>query len=839
MNTLGQDFRYGLRTLRGRPGFTAVAVAVLALGIGANTAVFSLVNAFLLKPLHLEKADELVGCYSREIHKPDSYRAFSYPNYVDLRDGNKVFANLMAHNMAMVGLAEGSITRRVFADIVSSNYFSTLGVPLFRGRSFTAAEERPDANIPVAIVSHSYWKKTGSDPNLLGKTIRVNGQMFTVVGITQPGFSGTTALVSSELYLPLGVYTLAINDFVGHVRSLAARDNNNLILVGRVRPGLMPKEVDAQLAVVATQLERAFPAENRDQTFIARPLSRLSVSTQPSSDKDLATPAILLLSMASVVLLIASLNLANMMLARGNARRTEIAIRLAIGGGRVRIIRQLVTEALILATLGGAAGLLVSSWSTSLLMSSLARLAPLDLIYSPSPDLRVLLMTMALCLASTVLFGLGPAWKLSKPDVISDLRKNSTGDAGGGRGRLFSRRNLLVMAQLSLSLMMLTAAGLFVQSAFRAAHIHPGFSLSNQALAEVDPSLAGYDQVRGRQMYDALLGRLQSVPGVESVAFAATVPFGMTSLGRSMRPAENAGADKNTPAVGATLNIVTGDYFKTLGIPLVRGRSFLAGETAAGTQRHVAIVDQLAATRLWPNAEPVGKRIRFEAGEPGKAPEELEIVGIAGNVQDHIIGRGDQPHIYIPFGQIYQSNMQIHLKMAVPGRDAQARVLEAIRTEIRAVDSRIPLLALRSLEDHLDASLDLWIVRTGARILGIFGAVALLLAVIGLYGVKAYTVSQRTRELGIRMALGADAADNLRMILREGMGVTAVGVAIGMALSLGLAQVLAGLVYEVHAVDPVVLSATPVLLAAVSLVACYLPARKASRVDPMVALRCE
>ncbi len=338
MGTLFRDLRQGVRMLLNKPGFSATAVIVLALGIGANTAIFSLVNTFLLKPLLIQKPEELVGVYSRNAHKPDDYRAFSYPNYVDLREGNAVFSSLMAHNMAMVGIAEGDTTRRAFADLVSSNYFATFGVPLFRGRSFTAAEERPGSNSEVVIVSYNYWKKTGSDPDLLGKTMRINSRILTVIGIAPEGFTGTTALFAPEVFLPLGLHDAMQNDFEGAKRQLAARNNYALIVVGRLRPGINQKSADAQLTAVAAGLADAYPGENKDQTFIVRPLSRMSISTSPTSDSSISVAAALLLSMASVVLLIASLNVANMMLARGAARRKEIAIRLALGGARGSIL---------------------------------------------------------------------------------------------------------------------------------------------------------------------------------------------------------------------------------------------------------------------------------------------------------------------------------------------------------------------------------------------------------------------------------------------------------------------------------------------------------------------
>src|SRR5436190_16764651 len=500
MSAMLRDLRHGIRMLLSKPGFTATAVSVLALGIGANTAMFSLVNAFLLKPLLIQKPEQLVGCYSRNSHKPDEYRAFSYPNYVDLRDANAVFSSLAAHNPAMVGVSEGDTTRRTMADTVSSNYFATFGVPLFRGRVFTAAEERPGSGIEVGIVSYNFWKKTGSDPNLIGKTVRINSRILTVVGITAEGFTGNTALFAPEFFLPLGLHDALTNDFEGVGRRLASRDNHALILVGRLRPGMNEKSADAQLAAVASRLERAYPGENKDQTFIVRPLSRMSISTNPTNDSELLVPAVLLVSMASVVLLIASLNVANMMLALGAARRREIAIRLALGAARMMSLRQLFTEGLVLALAGGAVGLVLAYWSTTALVQSLAHMAPIDFVYTAGPDLRVLAATMGFCLFSTLLFGLAPAWNLSKPNVVSGLKDGEHEDvATGKRRRLFSRRNMLVMSQVSLSLVLLTSAGLFIRSAERAASVEPGFRLDNGILVEVDPSMAGYDEAHGRQ----------------------------------------------------------------------------------------------------------------------------------------------------------------------------------------------------------------------------------------------------------------------------------------------------------------------------------------------------
>jgi predicted permease len=833
-----QDFRYACRALRNKPGFTVLAVLVLALGIGANSAVFSLINAFLLKPLAVTKPQELVGLYSRDAKNPDAWRAFSYPNYLDIRDGQTAFSSVMAHDLALVGIKEGDTTRRTFADVVSSNYFSTLGVPLFEGRSFSAGEEKSGRDL-TAIASYSFWKKTGEDPRLIGKHLRINDHLFTVIGITPKGFTGTTVLASPELYLPLGAYDFVMNDIESHGKPLDARNNNALFLVGRLKPGLTLQAANAELAVVASQMGKAFPAENKDQVLSAHPLSRMSISTNPSSDNDPWAAAILLLSLAAVVLLIASLNLANMMMAKGAVRRKEIAVRLAIGGSRRRIVQQLVTEGLVLAILGGAAGLFVASWSTTVLIASFSRVAPIDLVYDSTPDARVLAGALVFCGISAVIFALFPAWKLSKPNTWLDLKENAGEDVAGRSRRLFSRGNMLVIAQLSLSLMMLGAAGLFVRSATRAANVQPGFLLDNEIIGEVDASLANYDEARGRQTYSALREHLRQIPGVQSVSMAASVPFGITSLGTSVLPSNDPASKEQRPMY-ARFNIVTDSYFETLGIPLLRGRAFVAAENLPESKSQVAIVDKLAADRLWPGGNAVGRQVRLDESGGGYA-QTCEIVGVVGNVREKIVGDEAKPlpHIYIPLGQHYQADMQIHVKVAATSHDAEPRMLNTIRREIRAADRRLPLLSLKTMRGHLESGADIWVVRTGAHILEIFGGVALFLAIIGLYAVNAYTVARRTREIGIRMAIGADAASTQRMILGEGLRITTVAVSLGLLLAFGVGQVLAGFLFEVRGIEPVVLLVAAAVLTAVALMACYIPARRASLVDPMIALRYE
>lgn len=813
-----QDVRYAIRGLRNKPGFTVAAVLVLALGIGANSAVFNLVDAFLLKPIDVAHPEQLVGLYRRDTKHPNSYRAFSYANYVEMRDHNPIFSKLMAHRFALVGVEDGNETRRTFADIVSSNYFSALGVPLLKGRPFSLKEEKTGQDL-AAIVTYSLWMRRGGDPHILGKKLRINGHLFTVIGITPKGFTGTTALVSPGVFLPLGA---------GNV----VRDYTGLILVGRLKPVVTQEKANAKLAVFASQTAKEFPAENKDQMLYVHSLSRLRISARPADDSGMRLPAALSMLLAGVVLLIACLNLANMMMASGTARRNEIAIRLAIGGSRMRIVQQLVTEGFILALLGGAVGLFVASWSATLLMKSMAHLiVPAILVYNPEPDPRVLAGTLALCLLGTVVFGLFPAWKLTKADTWLDLKANGGGDVGGRTRRFFSGRNVLVIAQLSLSLMMLTAAGLFVRSAVRAANIRPGFLVQNEVLAEVDAGLIKYDETHTRQLYNALRERLERIPGVQSVATAVTVPFGMRQPMKSITPS-NTVTSREHPPLDVKFNVVSADYFRTLGIPLLRGRPFRAAQNTPASKSNVAILDKLAAERLWPGGNAVGKHIRLDG-------ESREVVGLVGNVRGQIFGESTEPHVYIPVGQQYPSDEQMIVRVAGGGLKADTRVLETIGREIRATDPRLPLLGLKTMRENVESSFGFWVERTAAHILEIFGAVALFLAVIGLYAVSAYTVARRTREIGIRMALGADASSALRMILGQGLRVIAIGIAIGLLLSIAAGRALAGFLYNTPGIDPLVLAAACFVLSAVALVACYLPARKASRVDPMVALRYE
>jgi predicted permease len=827
-----QDLRFGLRTLIKTPGFTVVAVVVLAVGIGANSAMFSLVNALLIRPLS-GHADELVGLYSHDRTKPNSsYRGFSYPNYVDIRDNNDVFDGLLAHTFSMVGVPNGETTRQTFIEVVSSNYFDALGVPPVAGRTFTAEEERPSARVPVAIVR--YDKR-----HQLGQTVKINSIDFTIVGVAPPNFTGTMAIISPEMWLPLGMFDTVVNDiFRNNGRPFADRRNLALVLAGRLKPGFTVKNVESRLDALSRQLEQAYPAENKDQRLTVNPLPRLGTSTSPSSDAGPATAAAFLMGLSAIVLLIACLNIANMLLARGAARRKEIAIRLAVGGGRGRIVRQLLTEGLLLAVAGAAGGLLLAASVTGTLARSLQAVLPLGIAFDPKPDLLVLTVTTAFAMIATVTSGLGPALKLSRTDLVADL-KALTADGSPLLGKRFSARNVMVVGQIALSLMLLSTGGLFARGALKAAAANPGFSYDRQLLVGIDPTLVQYDQVRGRAATHEVLARVRAMPGVASAALAATVPFGEFHEGHSV---ERVGGAPNglPPRVNANYRVIGSGYFSALNLPMVRGREFTEAEELSPTAPRVAIVDERFARRLFGDEDPIGQMIRY-TDRPGETTknngEAMEIVGIAAPIRDQLFDREVEPAIYEPWGRNYRGNMFVHVRAAQTG--AEADLLQAIRRNIREYDPRLPVVEATTMRAFHDRSLELWAVRSGGRTFLAFGLVALLLAVVGLYGVKSYIVSQRTREIGIRMALGAKPGDVMGMVLREGAALSAVGVALGLPLAAVLGFALSSVLYDVKPLDPIVFTAAPILLAAAALAATWLPARRATRVTPLTALRAD
>ncbi len=859
-----QDFKFAFRQLFKAPAFTVAAATVLALGIGANTAVFSLVNTLFFAPPAYAKPHEVAQLFSQDKKDPKKFRGFSYPTYLDIREQNTVFSDAMSFNLAMIGLGQKGDTRRAFAAIVSSNYFSVLGVPLAQGRAFLPEEETPGRNTAVAIVSYGYWQKHDLDPRVLGSQLLVNGRPFTIVGITPKGFVGTMQVLSPKVWLPMSVYDQVANDFEAENKSkIDDRKGTQLRIMGRLKPGMTAAAAKPAIEGLAANLEKAYPVEQKNQTFLTAPVSRNSVSNNPTAENGIKVIAPLLLGMAVVVLLVACLNLANMLLARGTARRKEIAIRLALGGSRWRIVRQLLTEGFALAMLGGAGGLVLGLWSSDLLVTSMRKLMPLDIVWLSGPNPAILAATFGFCLLGTLMFALGPALKISRSAVVTDLKEHAGEDVAPRRWK-FLPRHPLVVVQIAFSLALITAAALFIRGAGKAASVDTGLRPGASYLLEVDASLAGYEPKRAQELYRNLNARLAALPGVKYASICSIVPFGMFELSRKVQRAGFNLPPDARPATAAdglafdvSWNSVGADYFSTVGLPVVRGRAFTEAEATQPGPK-VAIIDEVLAKKLWPDADALGQRIQYAAAnapsaqggggahaggsadlDEGQKQETIEIVGIVPATRHALFEKEPAGGIYLPFARGFQSDVSFIVRFHSLPPGNESTTADLVRRTVRDVDPSIPIISLRTFAQHLDANLDLWLVRAGAALFSIFGGLALGLAVVGLYGVKAYSVARRTREIGIRMALGAKPAAVLRLIMGEGSVMLLSGIALGLLLAAATGKILSGILYEVGALDPIAFTAAPVLLAIAALVATWLPAHRAARLNPVEALRYE
>lgn len=864
-----QDLRFGLRLLAKSPGFTLAAIAVLAIGIGLNTAVFSITYSLAFSPRAFDRPEQIVQLYTHDRKEPTNYRAFSYPLYRDIAARADLFASVMAHNLTMVGIGEKGQTRRSMSAIVSANYFTTLGVPLLQGRDFTPSEERPGADAPVAIASYQYWRKTGFASDLVGSTVRINERLFTIVGLAPEGFSGTMMLFGPELYFPLSVFDSLSNDFeaVAKKRSLERADSYNLFVVARLAEGVSRESATAALSALGLSLEQNFPVEFKEKTVSLGTLPRLGTSTSPSEESTISLLGIVLLGMSGAVLLVVCLNLAGLLLARGHARRKEFAIRLALGGGRARLIRQLCVEGGVLALAGGGLGFLFASTANSWIATALTMRLPITLFFSSNLSPSIIGASVAFCLLATLFFALGPALKLSRADVLTDLKGQAGEDVVRSRRRWLPRHPLVV-AQIALSLALLVAASLFVRMALRLTHSETGFDADHTVVVEVDSSLGGFDEAQSRNLYRAVQERLAALPGVQSASIGAIVPFGMVNIHRPVQRAGVNPAPDTKPATAAEglafharWNSVGADYFSTLGIPLLRGRAFTAAETdaAAAGSPPVAIIDEALARKLWPDGDALGQRIqwaeadakRAAANDSGGIGEQQDISARAGETRTvEIVGivkatRGDfgqkEPgtNIYVPFAQGFQSNIHFHVRPVAATSATAAALVDPVRRAVRDAAPSLPVFSVQTFRQHLESNLEAWLTRVGSALFGFFGLVSMLVAVVGIYGVKAYSVSRRTREIGVRMALGAQRSEVRTMILREGAVVAFSGIGLGLLLALAVGRAMSALFVDIPPFDGLVFAGAAVAFGVASLAACWLPAVRATRVNPLEALRAE
>ena len=844
------DFRFALRQLRKSPGFTSLAIITLALGIGVNSAIFALINGVVLHSTIPLRPDEVVNVFTVRQNASHDYRQFSHTEYRELREnGGDIFADVAALEFAVAGIGQDQNMRRSFAFLTSENFFSLMGVRPVIGRFYNAEECRPNANLPVVVASYAFWKRMGGRSGFVGSNLRINGRPYTVIGITPDGFSGVSALVAPDVWLPLGVHS-QLGSVFGDSESLhdlAQPKNYALNLTARLQPGLNIDTAKSRLPVLGQRLTAIQPpdADGAREVQIQNP-SRFSISTTPQDDGPITLVGTLLMAMAGAVLIIASLNLANMLLARGTARAREIAIRLALGASRWRIVRQLLCEGLLLAICGGMVGLVVSVWFNDLLLHSLARLlgsVNFSLVVNLRPDATVLAATFLFCVLATLLFSLGPALKTSKADLVHDLKQQVGEPTRTGRfNRFFAPRHISVMAQIALSLMLLFSAGLFFRGALKASGLNPGFKPAGDLVTEFDFSLVKKDPAEARRLMFAIAQRAHELPGVQAAALGTMLPYGnFTSTRRVMSAREMMPTDSKAPdpGAGALYTATTPGYFDAIGVKLLRGRDFTQAEAENKNTPRVAIIDDEMAKKLFPNADAIGQHIRYTQPPKDGSPSDMEVIGIVNSHRHDVQTDTLNRRLFVPLAQGYNGNVYLHVRFATKDRRTLIGLVPTLREMLRDVDPDLPILSIAPFSDLLEKSVGLWVVRLGAVIFGVFGGIALLLAVVGVYGVKAYAVACRTREIGIRMALGAHRRDIFALIMRQGVMQTALAVAVGLLLSLAAGRVLGQILYEVSPTDPFALLVSSVMLAAAALFACFLPARRATHVDPIQALRTE
>lgn len=834
METLWQDLRYGFRVLRASPGFTAVAVLSLALGIGANTSIFTVVNAALLRPLPVNEPDRLVFAFNGTQANP--YSTSGYLDYLEYRDKNEVFSDLVTYSSITVSARADDQSDLISGLIVSGNFFDVLGLRAALGRTFTPEEDTTPNTHPVVVISHGLWERRfGGDPQVIGQQIALNGHAFTVVGVTPAGFNGPEILESNDIYVPIMMQALVRpprGGFSGDMSPdlLSRRGNRWLKMIGRLKPGVSFEQAQAGMTTIAAGLAQAYPDSNRNTIGTLFPVSKID----PQGYPQLLSVAGLLLAVVGIVLLIACANVANLLLARASARRREIAVRLAMGASRSRLVRQLLTESLLISLAGGVASLLLALWTIDVLKSA----TPPDGIFSFTLDYRldgrVLAFTFALSLATGVIFGLAPALQASRPDLVPALKNEAL--AGVQGHRRFNLRNALVVAQVALSLVLLIGAGLFLRSLNNAQAIDPGFAADKILDAQLNINLLRYTKAQGQQFYGQVIERIEALPGVESASLARIVP--MSGGGRNsgflihgqQRPdnvnrSERMGLPDNASAVNS--NVVGLNYFSTMGIPLLEGRDFSAQDNENAPL--AVIINEALARRYFAGEDALGKRVSFR----GANGPWSEIVGVVRDSKYRTLGESPRPTAYMPLAQNHETGMTLHVRTA----SNPLSVAATVRREVQALDPNLAVTNLQSLSDVVAASL--FAARMGAALLAVFGFLALLLAAIGLYGVMSYAVSRRTREIGIRMALGAGTGNVLRLVLKEGLMLVGGGVAAGLIVAAAATRLLASFLYGVSPLDAATFAAIPLVLALVALLASYLPARRAAKVDPMIALRYE
>jgi predicted permease len=813
METIFQDLRYGFRMLLKHSGFTLVAVVALALGIGANTAIFSVVNAVLLRPLPFVEPSRLVNLFESHIQRGINRNAVSYPNFVDWKEQSQVFEGMASYHQSDFILTGTDEPARLEGAVVNADLFSLLGVTPILGRTFRPEEDKPGESGRVVILSSRLWEnRFSSDPAIVGRAMVLNGKDYTIVGVMPEGFQFP---IQNE---PVELWATAAVDSAGDDPMTSQRGARYISVLARLKPNVTRAQAQSEMDVIAARLEQQYPDSNSHRGINVIPALETLVG-------DIRPALMILLGAVGCVLLIACANVANLLLARATSRHKEMAIRAALGASRARVVRQLLTESVLLSLAGGALGLLVALWGTSLLVTlsgdDIPRAAQIGL------DAGVLGFTLLVSLATGLVFGLFPALHSSKTDLTESLKEGGRGSTDSSRHNRM--RSGLVIAEVAIAVVLLVGAGLLIQSLRRLQQVKPGFDPHNVLTLSVGLPESKYPLQRQIDFFRQLTSGIEALPGVRSASTVLPLPL---SNSRMRVTFETEGRPMARGDLPASEYRATGiNYFRTMGISLLAGRDFSERDDRKSTA--VIIVNEAFAQRFFPGEDPIGKHIKPGITIDEAKPAWREIIGVVGNVKHLRLGAAPDPEYYVPHAQLPFDSMTI-----VVNTDGDPRsLISAVQSEVRTLDRDLPVSSVKTLEEYVAASVAQ--PRFNTLLLAIFAALALILTAVGLYGVMSYSVTQRSHEIGIRMALGARQQDVLKMVVRQGMTLTAIGLSVGLVGAYFLTRLMATLLFGVSATDPITFATIAVLLAGVALGACLVPARRATKVDPMIALRYE
>ena len=830
MMTLLQDLRYGIRMLAKNPGFTVVAVLTLALGIGANTAIFSLGNVFMFRPLPVKDADRLT-VVAVKYHPDDDPGQLSYLDFQDYRKQADVFTDMTFYDLNLDGIGYRGNADRIIMAYVPSNFFTMLGIRPALGRLIAPGEGDAPKSGTVVVLGHSYWmRRFGGDPSVIGTSVTLDGQVVTVIGVVPEEFIGPYTIVELDAYAPIGMRASAF----GNANLFTDRRDTELRVLATLKSGVTAQQAESALNVIAARLSREYPQS--DQGQMARVIPERLARPEPAVESSMPLVTTIFLVMVGLVLLVACFNVANLLLARAAMREKEMGVRTAMGASRARLIRQMLTESILLAIAGAAGGALMGNW----VIQGLEKLRPLGdfaLRLAFAFDWRVFGYVAGVTLLAGIAAGLAPALRISRANLNDTLREGGRGVIGGTRRHWL--RNALVVAQVAGSVIVLVAAGLFTRSLTNAESIDLGYDPHNVLNVSLDAKLQGYDQPRAESFFRELLARAKALPGVESASLAFSIPLGYYGDGTGVYAEGQAvSSDKRPP--GAGINIVTPDYFSTMRMKIVEGRAFTDADTS--TSQPVAIVNQTMAEHLWPHQDALGRRFSlggsegpFKSENQGAPVRWKTVVAVVRNAKLQSLLDAPGNFFYVPQTQDYRSTHVLQLRTSVPPQSLIAPV-EAL---VRGLDPKLPVYDVMTMDQAMAGANGYFLFKVGAAFAGSLGVLGLLLAVVGVYGVVSHAASQRQHEIGIRMALGAEPRSVLGLVVRQAVVLVGAGVGVGVLAALAVSRLLVSLLVGVPSYDPLTFASVSALMLAVALVACYFPARRAANIDPMVALRYE